>query len=178
MIEAVKNARDKLGPKPLAEPEKELRFTRSRQGLSLLLLASILLGAALCILVSALIKESAISTPLWAFPPFALALALLPIAWRCLRHAYLILSPLGIEIFPFFNAKKNLLIIYWSEIHHAEISDEMSKLVIHFNDEKTAGVVASLSPIAKLKRPLLQRAIEGTMANRRVGAVPASSPQK
>ena len=84
------------------------------------------------------------------------------LAFRCARHAYIILTPLGIEIFPFFNSRENLQVLYWSQIADSELNDR-NELVIHFNEEQTSGVVASLAPITPSRRILLERAIKGRM---------------
>jgi hypothetical protein len=98
----------------------------------------------------------------WPLLPLPFALLFFRRACRCVRHAYLRLTPLGIEIFPFFNARQNLQVIYWSEIAAAEVNAR-NQLVIHFNKDRSSGVVASLSPIAPTKRALLKHAIEGRM---------------
>ena len=151
------------GPKKVAEPEKELRFTRSAQAQTFYLLASLLLISSVTFIAVALTPEPPV--PLWsAIVPAVFALPLLWIGVRCNRYAYIILTPLGVEIFPFFKARENLQVIYWSEIDLAEIKDK--NLYLHYNKEQTAGLVAALSPILQKSHPLLERAIEGVMANR------------
>jgi len=80
---------------------------------------------------------------------------------RCTRHAYLIVTPLGVEIFPFFKAEKNLQIIYWSEVADAEVSPDLSRMTLHFNREKKSGVVVSLNPIPRERRALLEKVVSG-----------------
>lgn len=155
-----------IGPKAVAEPEKELRFTRARQGYVLLSLSAVLLSTGLTLFATSTAPASPEGLWIPALPCTLLGLGLIFPALRCIRHAYLILSPLGIEIFPFFRPEKNLQIIYWSEISHAEINAQLTRLIIHTNAERTAGVIASLSPIRKNRRTLLERAISGTMAKR------------
>ena len=75
-----------------------------------------------------------------------------------------ILSPLGVEIFPFFKARENLQIIYWSQVADAEVKD--GQLFLHFTEEKKSGVVASLSPIPEVRRLLLEKAVVGVMEKR------------
>jgi len=85
---------------------------------------------------------------------------------RCTRHAYIILSPLGIEIFPFFKAKEKLQVIYWSQVADAEFSSDARNLVLHFTEEKKSGVIASLKPIPSERRYLLEEAVLGVMEKR------------
>ena len=153
------------GPKDLAEPHKELRFTRSAQARLFFLLASAFLTLAIFLCAAAF--TPGLAFPLWwALLPLLPALLLYPLAYRCIRHAYLILTPLGIEIFPFFNSRQNLQVLYWSEIDHAEVSSDQRTLTIHYNPGRTAGLMATLAPIEKSLRPLVARAIEGRIAQR------------
>ena len=153
------------GPKEVAEPHKELRFTRSAQGRLFFLLGAACLTIAIFLAAASL--TAGLEYPLWwAAFPLVPALPCFLLAYHCIRHAYLILTPLGVELFPFINPRQNLQVLYWSEIDHAEVSDDLRSLTIHFNAERTSGIKATLSPIVASKRPLLARAIEGRMAER------------
>ena len=153
------------GPKDVAEPHKELRFSRSAQARLFFLLGSTFITIA--IFLAAASFTAGLEFPLWwAAFPLVPALPCFLLAYHCVRHAYLILTPLGIELFPFFNPHRNLQVLYWSEIDHAEISGDLRTLTIHYNADRTAGIKATLSPLLSAKRQLLQRAIEGRMAQR------------
>ena len=157
-------------PKSLAEPEKELRFTRARQARLFLFFAAISFAAAATLIATA----TAPAAPPFIWAPalllIPLSVALILLAIRCARHAYLILSPLGIEIFPFRRPEKDLRVVYWSEIADAEIAPDHRRLTLHFTAEKSAGIVISLSPILRSRRNLLQAAVEGTLSKREPGA--------
>ncbi len=155
------------GPKPVAEPEKELRFTRAAQGHFLLSISVILLAIGITLFATSTAPGSPENLWMYATPTCLLGILLIIPAMRCIRHAYIILSPLGIEIFPFFKPEKNLQILYWSDISHAELSTDEKQLIIHTNEARTAGVVASLTPVKTSHRPLLARAISGTMEKRK-----------
>jgi hypothetical protein len=156
------------GPKAVAEPHKELRFTRSAQGRLFVLLGATCVTIA--IFLAAASATAGLEFPLWwAAAPLVPALPCFLLAFHCVRHAYLILTPLGVELFPFVNPRRNLQVLYWSEIDHAEVSDDQRTLTIHYNKERTAGLQATLTPILPAKRPLLARAIEGRMAERAKG---------
>ena len=157
------------GPKQLAEPEKELRFTRSRQAYVFYFSAVLTFALTMSLFILST-QNWGIEPPIlqgWVWPcipGLILVWLLLKLAVRCTRHAYIILSPLGVEIFPFYKAKDKMQMIYWGQIESAEVSDK--ELVLHYNKEKTGGVVASLQPIVRSRRRFLKKAIEGTMAKR------------
>lgn len=153
------------GPQDLTEPHKELRFTRSGQARQFFLLAAGLTTLAIFLLAAAF--TPGLEFPLWwSALPVLPALGLFLLAYRCIRYAYLLLTPLGVEIFPFLNPRKNLQILYWAEIDHAEVSSDQRLLILHFNESKTSGIKASLSPLAPPQRELLTHAINGRMAKR------------
>lgn len=144
------------------EPEKEIRFTRSRQAQVWFILAC-LSGISIFISIGfSIIPEPYGTNDLknyWylLIPLAAISIISIKIAFFCLKYAYLIFTPMGIEIFPFRKAEKNLNVIYWSEIDSLEV--DKKKITLHFNKEKTAGVVISLNPIAKKHLPLLNTLI-------------------
>ncbi len=150
------------GPKEVADPHKELRFTRGAQATLFAMMGAVCCGMSATSLILNFIPTDPLLSWWWSLPPIPIALLLFRLAYRCARHAYIILTPLGVEIFPFFNARENLQVLYWSQIADAEVT-ERKQLVIHLNEEQTAGVVASLFPILPARRKLLARAIEGRM---------------
>ena len=165
------------GPKNVTEPHKELRFTRSAQGSLFSVLAATCAGISFAlILLNFLADEPALALGeprvswWWVIAPLPPAALLCRLALHCTRHAYLILTPLGIEIFPFFNPREKMQVLYWSQIANAEVS-EANQLVIHFDHRENSGVVASLAPLLPARRKLLARAIMGRMTS-----LPRASP--
>lgn len=155
------------GPRPVTEPGKELRFTRAGQAPPFYIIASLMFAAGIGLGIFSTQKWGMANPPLqnwwWLCIPVLLTgIWLFRIAMRCSRHAYLILTPLGVEIFPFFRARKNLQVIYWTEIAAAEFKE--NRLFLHFSEDKNSGVIASLYPIAAPQRHLLEKAINGRMA--------------
>ncbi len=153
-------------PKDIAEPHKEIRFTRGRQALVFTALGVALLCAALGLWIKAapILGNAAGEAPAvpsygWGFVP------LLPSIWafwaaaHCARHAYLILTPLGVEVFPFWFPSKNMDILYWSELSGAELDEMQTRLTLHRSGG--GGAVISLAPIPRAQRPLLAKAVEG-----------------
>lgn len=146
---------------PLQNPEKELRFTRVRQALVFWLLAAVMLAAAITLLTTSLYREinPHLPHPLWAMLPVILAGAVLKLAVSMTRHAYVILTPLGIEIFPLFKPEKGMQMIFWQEIDSVEVNDAMTLLTLHHNPEKSSGIHLTLKPIADDARYLLVKAL-------------------
>jgi len=104
----------------------------------------------------------------WMALPFLILSALLTrLSAYCARHAYLILTPLGMEIFPLIKPHKNLNLVYWAQIIDADFNEELTALKLHFNEDQTAGVILSLKAISAKKRLLLKRALESRLAEKK-----------
>ena len=74
--------------------------------------------------------------PWWSLlPPLFLGLLLAKFTHFCTSHAYLIFTPLGVEIFPLWKPQDNLHVVFWSEIASAEVNDSRDTLTLHYNDE-------------------------------------------
>ena len=153
-------------PRKITEPEKELRFTRARQALTFILLG----GAFLCIaswiwFSDFFVNESADSVNLLRIIIilllFSFSLICFWVAINCARHAFLILTPLGIELFPFWFPSKNLRVLYWTEIDNVIVTESMKTLEIHCHGGNK--VFIALAPITVDRLPYLKRAIEGRM---------------
>jgi hypothetical protein len=159
-------------PRKPVNPEKELRFTRSHQaGLFWGLATLFACGSAALFLASSEYLNALetrvrlVNSPLWGFLPILPALFFAWVAVHLTRHAFLILTPLGIEIFPFWKPKQNLQVLYWAEIASAEVNDDADLLVICLAGEGDSRVIISLDPIKLERRLLLKHAIEGRMAD-------------
>ncbi len=152
-------------PKEVAEPHKELRFTRAGQAQTFIVAAAVAFAFTLLLAITWLMGHPDFS---WWMPliPLAIAAFMVRLASRCARHAYLILTPLGIEIFPLIKPEKNLNLVYWTQLEDAEFDQELETLKLHYNEDKTAGAVLSLKPILPKKRPLLKKAIEGRLTQK------------
>lgn len=144
-------------------PEKELRFTRSGQALGFWLVAAWLLAVAVILIASALYRgeNPALPHPAWALLPVGMAFICLRIAVRLTRHAYLILTPIGVEIFPFFRPAQGMHLVMWQEIAEAEIDARYTRMTLHYNAEKTSGIHLSLRPVRADRRELLACAVLG-----------------
>lgn len=147
-------------------PEKELRFTRSGQAVVFWLACAILAAGSIVLAATSYYRDinPQLPHPAWALVPLALAVASARLAFGLTKHAYLILTPLGIEIFPFFRPAAGMQLISWQEVVAAEVNAETTRLTLHFNAEKTAGIHLSLRPIRADKRGLLAKAVTGRAA--------------
>lgn len=153
---------------PVADPSKELRFTRARQAVGFWIAAAILAAAGiLCLAVApARAENPQLPAPWWALPPLALAGLAARTAVRCTRHAYLIFTPLGLEIFPFFRPAAGMQLVPWGQVDSAETDDPPTRLTLHFNPDRSAGIHLSLTPLPKPQRLLVASAVRGLMRRR------------
>jgi hypothetical protein len=155
-------------PGRVRNPGHELRFTRSRQAADFWIVAAVAAAAALVLLTTSLNRHQnpALPHPAWALLPAVGALLAARLALHCSRHAYLILTPLGIEIFPFLRPAQGMQIVHWAEIHAADFEPAAARLTLHFNAAKTAGIVLSLAPVRRDRRAWLAQAVQGRLTPR------------
>ena len=147
-------------------PEKELRFTRSGQAALFWVMAAVCASVGITMLATAFYRDinPALPHPAWAAAPLLLALVMARVAIRLTRHAYLILTPLGIEIFPFFRPAAGMRLVTWQEVSHAEVDAKTSRLTLHHDPGKTSGIHLSLTPIRADRRSLLAKAVLGRLS--------------
>ncbi len=147
-------------------PEKELRFTRSGQAVGFWILSAVLTAAAVTLLATAIYRDvnPHIPHPAWALVPVGLAAVMARLAFSLTKHAYLILTPLGIEIFPFYRPAQGMQLVTWQEVTSAEVNEKFTQLALHHNTEKTSGIRLSLRPIRADRRSLLAKAVIGRLS--------------
>lgn len=150
----------------IQSPEKELRFTRSGQATMFWIVSAIAFAVAMTLLLTAIYRDvnPEVPHPAWAVLPLAVSWLSARLALRMTKHAYLILTPMGIEIFPLFKAETSMQMVMWSEIEGAETDGALTRLTLHHNAEKTSGIHLSLRPIRKDRRALLAKAISGRVS--------------
>lgn len=151
--------------KNVAEPEKELRFTRSGQAGRFCVFGAVLVGVGVTLVATSYYRDVNPAVPCgwWAGPCFVLAAAIFRLALRLAKHAYVILTPMGVEIFPFFKPAEKMQVVMWSEIKGAEVDEGMKRLTLHFNEGKTAGMHLTLAPIRASLRGLLIKGLKGRL---------------
>jgi hypothetical protein len=94
--------------------------------------------------------------------PIALAGLLFVWAFRLVRQPLLILTPVGLEVYPFVRPERNMQLILWAEIDSLELDSRRHWLVITLANAADRKVFVSLRPLTRSARVLLERAIEGT----------------
>jgi len=164
----------------VVRPDFELRFTRARQAVGFWVAAAVLAAAGGIFLLLAPHRAAHpdLPSPAWGLALFAGAWAAARTAVRCTRHAYLILTPLGIEIFPFFRPAAGMQFVPWGDVALAEVGNPPTRLTLHFNAKRSAGIHVSLAPVSKPRRTLLARAIDGVMRQRvQAGDTAAGAPE-
>jgi hypothetical protein len=147
----------------IQSPEKELRFTRSGQAVVFWLASAILGASAITLLATSHYRDinPMLPHPAWALTPLACAALSARLALSLTRHAYLILTPLGIEIFPFFRPEAGMKLVSWQEIDAMEVNDSRTRLTLHHDAARTSGIHLSLRPISADRRDLLIKAVAG-----------------
>jgi len=150
----------------LQSPEKELRFTRSGQAVGFWLLAAVLASVAVTLLATTIYRDinPNLPHPVWALAALVPAALAAKLACSLTKHAYLILTPLGIEIFPFFRPSVGMQLVVWQEISFAEVGANFTQLTLHRDAEKTSGIHLSLRPIRADRRSLLAKAVIGRLS--------------
>lgn len=150
----------------IQSPEKELRFTRSGQAIFFFIAAAVLAAVSMTLLACAAYRylNPLVPHAAWALPPLAFAAFATHTAIQLTKHAYIILTPLGIEIFPFFRPAAGMRLVTWQEIHSAEVDGKMKRLTLHHDAGKTSGIHLSLSPIRADRRTLLAKAVLGRVS--------------
>lgn len=150
----------------IQSPEKELRFTRSRQAVLFWITSAILAAVGITILATSIYRDinPELPHPWWALLALSFAGFMAHTAVKLTRHAYLILTPLGIEIFPFFRPSTGMRLILWQEVNHAEVNENLTLLTLHHDTEKTSGIHLSLAPIRADRRSLLAKAVIGRVS--------------
>jgi hypothetical protein len=150
----------------IQSPEKELRFTRSGQAGLFWVSAAVLAAVGITLLATSIYRDinPQLPHPAWALAPFFLAAVMARLAVGLTRHAYLILTPLGIEIFPFFKPSEGMRLVMWQEIDHAEVDEKATRLTLHHDSGKTSGIHLSLTPIRADRRTLLAKAVIGRLS--------------
>lgn len=153
-------------------PEKELRFTRARQAVVFWLAGVVLMLSGIG--VGVLSWWQLENPPAWwlAAIPLGLSVGAFWLAGRLTRHAYLLLSPVGVEIFPFWKPVEQFQLLPWGSIAAADFSPDGRWLTLTLAGYDDAKVILTLDPVPVRVRPLLIKAMEGVMARQNPDAAP------
>ena len=152
--------------KPVESPEKELRFTRAHQAVMFWIFGALSAAASITLTVITSYRDENpdLPHPLWVLLPLGVATLIFRLAVRLTRHAYLILTPLGLEIFPLWKPEKSMRVVFWHEIAAVDFDDKLTRMIVHHDAEKTSGIHLSLRPIPQPQRGLLEKAMRERVA--------------
>lgn len=139
--------------------DRELRFTRNRAG-------GILMSSGFLLIVIAVFLQITghdtiapyLPAPLWVMQAMVLFPAgiCLVTAIRCLKHAAIIITPVGVEILPFFRARHTMQWFFWQQINTTET--QRNKLILHMTNG--IDITIHLFPITNTSKRLLLYAIQ------------------
>lgn len=142
--------------------ERELRFTRNRAG------AFLAAAGFLLIAVAGFLQLTGYDTitpylpaPLRAMQAAALvpAAVFLGLGGRCLKHAAVIVTPLGVEILPFLRPRRTMQWYFWQQISAADRNG--TRLTLHLADGTEA--VIHMAALAPAGRNMLVHAIRARL---------------
>jgi hypothetical protein len=139
----------------------ELRFTRSRQAVVMVAWA---LGFLLLSVLLFILHQQRHSHPpalFWSWLPLPFVILFAWLAWNHLRHPYLALTRVGLEIYPFFLPAQNMHLVLWQQIRHAEVIDQPPQLILTRADSEDAKIFITLEPMPARQRALLAKALQG-----------------
>jgi hypothetical protein len=155
-----------MTPGAVQSPEKELRFTRSGQAVGFWILGAVLTAVAVTLAATSIYRDinPLLPHPAWTMVPLTAAVVSTRLAAYLTRHAYLILTPLGIEIFPFFKPASGMRLVLWQELDSAEADPLLARLTLHHDAAKTSGIHLSLRPVLRDRRALLVKAVTERLA--------------
>lgn len=137
---------------------RELRFTRNAAGAGLLIMAALCGGASLmCYVICSDALISQMLMPLWVMELIGLSATAINayLGLYCLRIAYIIVSPVGIEILPFRNPRHTMRLYMWHDLLGAEFNDR--EMVLHHCDDTYEHL--SLLAMNPRQRKMLRRAV-------------------
>ena len=82
------------------------------------------------------------------------------------KHAYMIFSPIGVEIFPFFYPSKNMQVLYWQEVEDVAITPDGKMLEVTLLSEGENKIFIATEPLRPKSRDLLGKTIDGIRTQR------------
>lgn len=152
-------------------PHDEVRFTRNAQAVTFFLL-SLAFGCAGMALYLLSLKWSENTEPVLDASWYGLLVLpfVVGFAWwgmRLAKHAFLLFTPLGIELFPFWRPSKNLQVFYWSEVEEIDLQEGGRFLHLVLKSEGDCQVFIATDPLNKASRALLERTVTGVAERRR-----------
>jgi hypothetical protein len=143
----------------------ELRFTRSRQ--AVIMFAWGLAFWLVSVTLGALYYHNFKQNPWWwAVLPAIPACLFCWLGWSHLRHPYLALTRVGLEIYPFFLPARNMHLVLWQQIRHTEVTSKPPMLTLTRADQTDGKIFITLAPLTPRQCQLLTRALNGVQEMR------------
>ncbi len=139
--------------------ERELRFTRNRSGAILMAAGFLLIAIALFLQITGYDTITPyLPAPLRLMQATALvpAVVCFSAGSRCLKHAAVIVTPLGVETLPFLRTRRNMQWYPWQQIRSAERKGGL--LNLHLADSSTVSI--SLRPMTAASQSMLVHAVQ------------------
>ncbi|HUF61864.1 MAG TPA: hypothetical protein VMN36_07295 [Verrucomicrobiales bacterium] len=163
---------EKLEPPVQRRVPGEIRFTRSKQAGMFFGAALLFFWVSVALLLLALPGWTRTAPPVlntsgYAILPLPLAALLAWAGVHLARHAYIVFSTVGVELYPFWFPSRNMQVLFWPEIEKLELEAGGNTLVVRLPEERA--VFVSLAPLSRPARTLLAHAVAG-LQNRGSGA--------
>ncbi|MBP7950258.1 MAG: hypothetical protein KA004_11425 [Verrucomicrobiales bacterium] len=145
------------------QESKEARFTRSRHAVGMALLAVAFLAVSAGVFILHLQHLADPPGWGWALLPLPFAIVFFWLAWHHTRKPFLVLSRLGIEIYPVFVQEKDVHLVLWTEMECAEVTADAAWLVLTLAEPGDSRVFISLKPLLPSRRPIVAGALRRVM---------------
>ncbi len=155
-------------------PLQEIRFTRNGQAIHFFMLGLLLICVSVGLYLVSLDIWSVTQAPLldhWRYALIPLPFAALSI-WAGIhlaKHAYMIFSPVGIELFPFFFPSRNMEVLYWSEVEDLDLTPDGKMMEVTMLSEGEHKVFVAIAPLTAASQQLLGETIAGVRKRRQEG---------
>ncbi len=143
----------------------ELRFTRSRQAMKMLAVGLVFWLASAALMATSYHNFNHQSW-WWVLVPAVPALVFCWLSWSHLRHPYLVLTRVGLEIYPFFLPSRNMNLILWQQIARTEVTASPPLLTLIRADQEDGKIFITLDPLQPTQRRFLGRALDGVQEMR------------
>lgn len=158
-------------PTPERKGEKEIRFTRNAQAVHFFGAALFFLCVGVTLYLVSLDVWTVSQEPLldshwWGLIALPFIIGSAAAGVHLAKHAYMIFSPIGIELFPFFFPSKNMEVLYWSEVAEVGFTDDDKLLEVTMVGEPERKVFIATAPLNQASQALLQRTVMGIQAQR------------
>ena len=156
---------------------KEIRFTRSGQSVTFFLISIGLFAIGVGVYVLSVdfgweSQPPRLDSPWWGLIALPFVVASGWLGLHLAKHAYMIFSPVGIEVFPFYKPSDNMQVLYWSEVLDVDLTDDgkMLEVTLLGEGEHRPKVIITTAPLSPNSRKLMTKTIAGIRQQREVSS--------